>query len=68
MKKRTIASVICVMRMPIAVIISGSPVYHALGVVCGRPQSFDVTVDVLAVVADFKRGYCKACPARNPKG
>jgi len=48
------------MRRPIAVIISGSPVYHALGVVCGRPQPFDVTVDVLAVVADFKRDYCKA--------
>ena len=31
-------------------------------------ESAGESVDVVAVIADFKRDYCNACPARNPKG
>ena len=30
-------------------------------------ESAGESVDVVAVIADFKRDYCYACPARNPK-
>jgi hypothetical protein len=37
---------------------------------CGRfeYESAVASVDVVAIIADFKRDYCKLCPARDPKG